>query len=178
VRLAALPCAALAAVPAPAAANPQAIGEALALCIEVVDAESPAPLEEAGLELVREYEMKSPQWGVIYRSPAGLGEIRAGMDVWNGEEPPEAYSCYPNLPAKNGSEVMRWQKLAAGPVLALEAEGFERQGGSPAEPLMRKCGWSWWPGKDLYASVYHHDNLDGVRVEVSDRMPTNDNCRE
>lgn len=157
----------LAAMAAPAGANPEAIGDALALCIEVVKDESPAPLEAAGLELLEPNKLRAPQWSVTHAAPAGIGEIRAGMEEWGGEEPPEAYSCYLHLPATNGSEAMRWEKLGLGPVMALTSDGFEQYGGSPVSPRLAKC--PGWFGKGIYVSFYHFENVQGVRLDVSDR---------
>lgn len=163
----------LAVMTAPAGANPAAIGEALALCIDVVKAESPEPLEQAGLELLEPNKLAAPQWSVSYAAPAGIGEIRAGMDEWGGETPQEVFNCYLHLPAANGSEAMRWEKLGLGPVNALTSEGFELYGGSPVAPRLRKCPLL---GKALYVSFSHNERVEAVRLHVSDRASDQNRC--
>ncbi|SIO14847.1 hypothetical protein [Vannielia litorea] len=172
MRLAAL---LLAATAAPAAANPAAIGEALALCIEVVKEESPQPLLDAGLEVLTRRDAP-PQWSISAVSPAGIGEIRAGMDEYGGQAQTEEYYCYLHLPAANGSEAMRWEKLGLGPVMALTGEGFEQYDGSPVAPRLKSCAWL---SKPIYLNFYHSENVGAVRAQVTDMAPRDrEPCKE
>ncbi|MCO6383826.1 hypothetical protein [Oceanicola sp. 502str15] len=163
---------------APAGANPGAIGDAIGLCRAVVEAESPEPLEAAGLELVRRFELGAPQWGAIYGAPGRIGTIGAGLDELNrdGRDMEEVH-CYLALPAPTRSSQTRWEKLAMGPVMALEAEGFERHGGTPASPGLRKCPMI---GKPTFVRLYTMERTDPpeVRVWVTDTGPSGQTCKE
>lgn len=163
----------LAAAAAPAGANPAAISEALALCIEVVEAASPAPLEASGLAQGQPGGATAPDWAVRYAAPAGLGEIRA-EGTKSAAAQAAAVHCTLALPAATGSEAMRWEKLGLGPVMALKAEGFAPYDGSPAAPRLARCGG---PGTPIYLSLDHNREARAVLLDVSSlRPPQNDPC--
>ncbi|QDC11396.1 hypothetical protein FHY55_20135 [Oceanicola sp. D3] len=156
----------LAAGAAPAGANPAAIGEALALCIDVVEAQSRAPLDEAGLNMLAPNTLSPPQWSARYRSPAGIGEILAERGAQEAEGLPAEVSCTLHLPAANGSAAMRWEKLGLGPVMALESKGFAQNGGSYVSPKLARCTGTDTP---IYVSFTHNETKQAVVARMSNR---------
>lgn len=160
----------LAAVAAPAGANPAAIGEALALCIEVVEAESPAPLEAAGTPFLHDIAIPAPDRVAVFEAPAGIGFVTVFDAASLG-----GYDCALRLPYDNSSGAMRWEKLANGPVMALKGQGFTEAGGSPAAPKLARCTGETGP---LFVTVEDDREAMAVSLTISNQAPVPGPCEE